>query len=802
MEAETIIDSPAATWVRALIKVRGAAVCVGVLLFVISVRPAMTLQLDRSVASVFADDDPTLIDYQELRTTFGGNAIVLLVYEDPELMSAAGLQRNASITSAVRGISGIRSVLSSSWLNDALGIINPELLGAEEKLPPLVRNDPIAGQFRELFAGYTHADDGQSAAIVAMLGDEHNRGTIERLRELSQTLPEPITAAALVGEPVLVHDGFNMIARDGRLLATWAIPLLAFVLVLCVRLFRFVVLAGIVIAWSYTVSAATMSWLGIEYSLVSTMLLAVVAVITIAAVMHLGVQQRTLRQRGTRGIDAVTRVIATMGLPIAWACATDAAGFASLAASQLVPVQQFACMLSVSVIMILAGLCCFAPALMAVWDLKTTPAQGSSFLVRDLMRPIDRYVRRACQATALVAIRRRGWVIAFSIVTLFVSGFASTQVPVETSFLNNFQRGSPIVAAYDHVEQEFGGSGVWDVIIDVPAELTPEVFEQIVSLESQLRQIDVNGIGLTKVLSIVDAEMAARRIPLLALGTPEFRTSGMRVAMPAFCDALLSPPEDNQLRKLRIMLRSQEQLPAQQKMKLIERVRETVTQWAQSESWQTLTAERPSEQRDASRTTPRVTGYYVMMSQLVSRLVDDQWRCFVVASLAVLGLLWIATQSLRLALAASLPSLLPIFAVIAATGLWGGQLNLGTAMIAAVSIGLSIDGAVHYLVRYQRIRRRGHDQQIAAMGAIAGVGLPVVLATIALVIGFQVIATSEFVPTATFGQLVSYTMALGTLVNLTVLPAGGALGRSRVMPGACGKGVFFRHSSLNATCIM
>jgi predicted RND superfamily exporter protein len=40
-----------------------------------------------------------------------------------------------------------------------------------------------------------------------------------------------------------------------------------------------------------------------------------------------------------------------------------------------------------------------------------------------------------------------------------------------------------------------------------------------------------------------------------------------------------------------------------------------------------------------------------------------------------------------------------------------------------------------------------------------------------LVVGFGVLSTSDFIPTATFGMLVAATLAMGTAVNLTLLPA-------------------------------
>ncbi len=167
----------------------------------------------------------------------------------------------------------------------------------------------------------------------------------------------------------------------------------------------------------------------------------------------------------------------------------------------------------------------------------------------------------------------------------------------------------------------------------------------------------------------------------------------------------------------------------------------------------------------------RVTGYHVLMARLIGQLIGDQWRCFAASAALVWLLLAFATRSIRLAFAALLPNLLPVFVVLAIVGLVGGRINMGAAMIAAVSIGISIDGSVHLLLNYLLNRTHGHSVKRAMMMAAGNIGVPVLLATCALILGFGVLATSEFVPTATFGLLVAVTLALGTLVNLTLLPA-------------------------------
>ena len=91
-------------------------------------------------------------------------------------------------------------------------------------------------------------------------------------------------------------------------------------------------------------------------------------------------------------------------------------------------------------------------------------------------------------------------------------------------------------------------------------------------------------------------------------------------------------------------------------------------------------------------------------------------------------------------------------------------------MIAAVSMGLSIDSSIHYLTAYRRERLRGASVREALHVVHQRVGRALVFATLALVVGFMVLCGSQFVPTAYFGALVSLSMLGGLIGNLVVLP--------------------------------
>ncbi len=712
---------------------------------------------------MFDSADPTLIDYQELQRDFGGNAVIMLVYRDADLNSQAGFERNREISRRVSEIPGVQEqgILSPSLLSTAVQRISPSgfLTVLSERVPaPIRQDDPVAKGFDQLFAGYTHSSDHSRAAVVAMLQPDHPPATIEQLQQLASDLPGEypalISDVSLVGEPVLVHDGFALIERDGAKLATLTVLLLSIVVFVSLVDLRFVILTGVVIVWSITLTKAIMVWIGVSLSLVSTILTAIVTVIAVTAVLHLGVRFRIARARGYPQWRATERTIMLLALPIFWTCATDAAGFAALHWSRIVPVRQFGGMIAVASGCVCAAVVLFSPAIMML------PGWNVGEGLHRRQRLIARWLRRRCLGLVhwFVDHRRLGVAISAILIVVAVAGIG--QVETETSFLKNFRGSSPVVRAYDEVEQNFGGAGVWDVVLDAPDPLNAEYLEAVRALEVKLRGIDADGQRLTKVLSLADTDAIAARSPLLRFAPPAIRLSAMQLTMPVFFDALLA--QRPQHHKLRIMLRSQEHLGADQKALLIDQVERTVVAHTSSDDWQALVVDGEPG---------KVTGYYVMMARLVSHLISDQWRCFLASGLLVWALLLAATRSFRLATAALLPNLLPVLVVLSGVGLLGGKINMGAAMIAAVSIGLSIDSSVHFLASYQRHRKRGHPADRSAIHAAGNIGVPVLLATIALVIGFSVLATSEFVPTATFGLLVAATMSAGTVINLTLLPS-------------------------------
>lgn len=709
--------------------------------------------MDRRLASMFSNDDPAILDYQRLQANFGGNLVVMMVYDDDELMSEAGSRRSFNWTRRIESIDGVEGVLSVAKLVDVFAYMRPSLPFAADGPPKLFdRDDPVATDFRELFAGYTHSPDETTAAVVAMLDPDRINATLGQLRtvaaEMSASMTENVT---LVGEPVLLEDAFDLILADGRRLAIGTTTLLCLVILVSLRDARVVLLSAVSIVWTTLATRAAMVIFSIDLSLVSAILIAIVAVIVVASVMHIGTGVRPGRTRTN-----LLTTLSVLAIPIAVTCLTDAAGFASLMVSDVRPVGQFGIMTATAAIGVLIALLLFTPAIMSLPD-----RLGWSRSDTESDPRFAAAIRRI--ATASLNHRRSlGWCCAL---TVIVCGAYVSTLKTNTSFLNNFRDDSPIVSAYERVERRLGGASVMDVIVPAPMTISSNYFAAVSDLEERLRNLRVgpnHDVRLTKVLSIADADAVAGRVPLLSFAPPEVRLAGMRSAIPAFAQALLKFPGADDgistLRSLRIMLRSGEGLSGDDKAALVAGIEKEIT----TTSFDDL---------ELNQRPILLTGYSVLMSRLVASLVRDQWWALATALACVGALIWFVTGSLSETVAALLVNTLPILFVLSVTGVLGGQLDLGSAMIGAVSIGLSIDGSVHFLAGYHRRLEAGTSSYESAIEAAADLGTPILLASLALVIGFGVLVTSPFVPTATFGLLVSATLAASAIANLTLLPA-------------------------------
>lgn len=750
------MSSLSAGVVNTLVKFRWGWAALWCTLAVTGFIGASRIPTNRQVDRLLGPDNPVIQSYQTLGQVFGPYDPVVVAYDDPGMLSpdGQGIERIRRLESYLDTLPGVVETISLADLDE---------LTRETLRQPITKPSFLSDKIVEVLTGFTHSGDLETVAVVCLVEKHGDRqALLSNVRQWLDTNAFEYPDAALVGEPVLVEEGARMLARDGRRLNLNVSLILALVLLASFRSWRWMLIAGLLVQGSLAITRLMIFVAGLELSLVSTIFGSVITVIAVAAVMHWIVRFREALAETEDRDAAVRQAMRSLLKPMVWACLTDAMGFAALIVAQVGPVQEFGWIMILGSLSVLFGLLAIVPCLTLLSfpaNLRWLDAGPQPLWQEQLVdRQLSALLTRIRSAPAV-------WGTALIFMCLWASaGIGYTRF--ETDFIRNFKPSSRVVRDYRFFEQNLGGAGVWDVLINLDRPIDWEAVTQIRELEARLvSDVTVETErgpmpGITHTLSIADALVAVIPIDLSAVpvvGDFVVRTGMQQVEtrMPSWLETMYWVDPEKRRSCVRILVRSNQQQSAEQSELVIAQVQELCQEL--------FPGTGPED-------GPKVTGWFVLLTRLVSSLMQDQFKTFGVAFGAIFFMMWIATGKMRLAMVAMVPNLLPIGVVLGMLGWLGVPVNMGVVLIAAVSIGLSIDNTIHYLFIFQAGLRAGLGKNGAILGAQQRAGLASVFSTLALTAGFASLCLSDFVPTAYFGGLVCASMLGGMIGNLLLLP--------------------------------
>jgi len=99
------------------------------------------------------------------------------------------------------------------------------------------------------------------------------------------------------------------------------------------------------------------------------------------------------------------------------------------------------------------------------------------------------------------------------------------------------------------------------------------------------------------------------------------------------------------------------------------------------------------------------------------------------------------------------------------------ELNVATALLSSIMIGVGIDYTVHFLWRYKEERSNGLSYSEAAKHTLLTTGRGIMFNAFSVIIGFAVLLMSSFVPVRFFGFLVVVSIFACLIGALVVIPA-------------------------------
>lgn len=738
------------------------------------------LTKDTSADAFMPAEHPAVVYRDKVKDTFGlkDPLVVAIVNTGPSgVFNPESLKLVKWLSDQIAGLPGIDAdrVTSLATEKNIIGV--PEGLQVEPFFIDPPETQAEADAIRDavdafpLYHGNLIGENGQATLIAAELLDEDESQEAYRLlRALVDSAPiangEEIHVAGQGG--VMGYLG-KYVDTDAQRLTPLAAVIIVFILFLCYRNLRGVVLPLLVVGGTLGVAMGAMAAAGKPIYTITNALPVVLIGIAVADSIHILGQyydELALRPKA-QARELAIRTMMAMWRPVTITSLTTIAGFTGIyLSSSMPPMKDFglfaslgiATALLLSLVAVPAGLTLvkprMSPALRAARRMSKAPdtaVGGKTGESRGAL--LGRRVGRAVAENPKSVLTLGGLVIAAGVIGL-------SQLRADEAPIDNFQFDEPIAVADRIINDLMNGTTTLDVVIETrepEALFEPERLRRIEALQRHIETLP----SVRSTVSIVDYLKQMNQA--LFDNEPEayvLPETADQVAQYFLLYSMSGDPTDFQeevdydyrLANLRVTLNNGLYSNEAKVIAALEDYIET----------------RFNGDDMTARLSGHVTVHYNWMNQLLSG--------HLVSVLISLIAVWVMSSlTFRSAIAGTLtllPVAISVFLVYALMGATGIRLAIGTSMSAAIAIGIGVDFAVHALDRLILLagdRAKSLDEAIEDLFPTTGRALMFNFLTVFF--GFGVLISSQVPGLIRFGSLVAVAVSASFIASMTVLPA-------------------------------
>ncbi len=172
------------------------------------------------------------------------------------------------------------------------------------------------------------------------------------------------------------------------------------------------------------------------------------------------------------------------------------------------------------------------------------------------------------------------------------------------------------------------------------------------------------------------------------------------------------------------------------------------------------------------KTSVTFTGTSLLFLKKNSYLIESLVYSLLLAFSFVSIIMGILFRKFRMVWISLLPNFVPLLITAGLMGLLGFALKPSTVLVFSIAFGISVDDALHYLVKYRQ-ELANHDWDIVKTVEVTmrETGVSMTYTSLVLFFGFAIFYPSSFGGTSSLGMLTSITLIVALLTNLILLPS-------------------------------
>lgn len=628
----------------------------------------------------------------------------------------------------------------------------------------------------------------------------------ERVKEVRKILAHYDGNAELFlgGLTMITSDMIAFIQSDLMVFGAGILAFIVITLLLIFRQPRWVLLPLVTCVTTAVIMLGLLSWLDWRMTVISANFVALLLIITLAITIHLAVRYREYFAGHPEWdrFQLASATVAFMAKPCMYTGLTTMVAFISLVVSGIRPVIDFGWMMTIGVTLALALSFLILPASLMLLK-KRDGGQGE-----DNSHAFTQVFSRFTE-------NHRGLVLGVAALAAVISVVGITRLKVENRFIDYFDDSTEIYRGMLVIDQRLGGTISLDVVLNKPAQAVPELdaeedpfgadFGDEGVPDEEFTEAD-RGDEMAAGDDFAEEDPFAADDPFASGASanegPEpywFTVAGLN-QIEQLHDFLEAQPEIGKVQSLATLYKVAKDLndgglndfelavarqslpeeinqvlvnpywsPQDQQARITMRVMETDPNLRRDELIQRIYNYVENDMGIAPENV-RQTGMLVLYNNMLQSLFKSQILTLGAVFAGILLMFLVLFRSLWLSVIALVPNMLAACVVLGGMGLANIPLDMMTITIAAITVGIGVDHAIHYLYRFREEFAKDGDYVATMHRSHATIGRAMFYTAITIIAGFSILALSKFVPSIYFGLLTALAMSAALLGSLTLLP--------------------------------
>ncbi|MBD1401460.1 efflux RND transporter permease subunit [Pelovirga terrestris] len=710
---------------------KGRSFCLVLLLILTgsAIYPALHVDIENDNSSMVSHDPQLKQNYNTFRKSFGNDELLIIALTAYDLLSPEKIRRIHNIRSDLTGINGVISVTTPFLRQSPAAIMSPFF----PVVPP--PTTPEAGLPMLL------SPDRETALILVDLSADIAK------QQLALTTIEALINKVhadldlrLTGIPLQKLTVSRLIQRDQMVTIPLAVVILSLLLVFFFRRLSGLLLPLAVMAISLCWTIALYSLGGFALNTITALLPPVVMVLSVTTSVHLYSSWLRGNPLTNDKNHHIIKVVTTLFRPCLFTTLTTAMGLASLLLSNIPAVRLFGGFAATGICLSFVVSFLLVPIVLSFLPQPLGQQNTPSF-------PLPRILAKLAD----LSINQPGRVLLVALVSVLFAAIGIPQISNNTDLIRFLKADQQLFRDTMQIDRTFGGVNRIEFMLEradgLPLTHRQDV-QQLIIFQQGLKTLP-QVIGIDSLLSLLTQQTTAADMTFSPDGLDQL-THRWKAAQESKTGIFTRFSSSDQTR-LRLSVRTPV-LGTADLAALISNIEKLAD---------------PGLGR-LYQLTPTGEAYQLAIdsNQLVRSLVSS----FSLSLVMILTSILLMFRSFKLLSVALIPNLIPLLWTFGLMGFLGIDLSTGTAMIAAVAIGLTVDSTIHFLAEFQRANSGNCSAAIRWTTTTTGQALSI--SALVLFCGFAAGGASSFLPTVYFSLLTGTTMLGALICDLVVLPAG------------------------------